>query len=167
MSSSALHSQRPAGIYGKHKRPLSPYTGMERGRVLSNNSHASYWSTSTVSPIASSPEGNSPGSPGGGITDGVSSLNFDPSAGQPYTRDVQYSTEPTGDPYQPHYSQQAPADGASAQENSWYQYYDFIVNVEHGQDPYWQLKAEYSPSAEYPRVVAVENTGGQTASPVT
>ncbi|OTB09196.1 hypothetical protein M426DRAFT_134311 [Hypoxylon sp. CI-4A] len=35
------------------------------------------------------------------------------------------------------------------------QYYDFITSGDPGQGPYWQLKAQYTPSANYPKIFPV------------
>ncbi|RYP56573.1 hypothetical protein DL771_011752 [Monosporascus sp. 5C6A] len=41
-------------------------------------------------------------------------------------------------------------DAESSQGRPWYQYYDFIANVEQGELPYWQLKAGYTANEDYP-----------------
>ncbi|EMR66312.1 putative c2h2 finger domain-containing protein [Eutypa lata UCREL1] len=46
--------------------------------------------------------------------------------------------------------------GSQSQETAWYQYYDFIANVDQGQAPYWQLKTAYTPSKEYPQIMPIQ-----------
>jgi hypothetical protein len=39
----------------------------------------------------------------------------------------------------------------------WWQYYDFIANVESGQEAYWRLKPGYEATADYPETRAPED----------
>ncbi|KAK7749181.1 hypothetical protein SLS62_008362 [Diatrype stigma] len=103
------------------------------GRGPSDRGYSSSrWSTAAVSPSASSPGGYSPESPGSGITDSLSAFNFD--------------------------SNNATTGSESQQQGySWVQYYDFIATtIEQGQTPYWQLKAGYTPSKDYPAIMPAE-----------
>ncbi|KAI8633666.1 hypothetical protein F5Y19DRAFT_470907 [Xylariaceae sp. FL1651] len=43
------------------------------------------------------------------------------------------------------------------QETPWWEFYDFIATVDAGQQAYWRLKPQYTPSASYPSTRAVED----------
>ncbi|KAI1501461.1 hypothetical protein F5X99DRAFT_409045 [Biscogniauxia marginata] len=48
--------------------------------------------------------------------------------------------------------------GGNQQDESWFQYYDFIPSGDAGQGPFWRLKAGYTPSLEYPATINAEQS---------
>ncbi|RYP78840.1 hypothetical protein DL771_000225 [Monosporascus sp. 5C6A] len=140
-------------VTGKDWGYFSPPTGAEMARSPSGSSSASHGSYDAVLPWGSSasPGDNAPNSPGEGITNEFSYLGVSANNGGHETSNIEY-TETSNDHYELPASYQAPVQGdaESSQGHPWYQYYDFIANVEQGQPPYWQLKAGYTANEEYP-----------------
>ncbi|KAI1822128.1 hypothetical protein F4861DRAFT_551039 [Xylaria intraflava] len=49
-------------------------------------------------------------------------------------------------------------DNLANESDRWWEFYDFVADVEHGQPPYWKLKSQITPSFRYPPIrVGVEH----------
>ena len=150
--------------------PTSPYAGAAMMiRNPSDGSQASAGSDYMVSSAPSSLGENapkppsspaSPASPVEGISNDLSYFDFHGSSkGQLLHHQKQedlsmdhtdtIKKEECPDDYPPPV---APLQGISGSSWDWYQYYDFIAKVEHGQMPHWRLKKGLTPTADCPEV---------------
>ncbi|KAI1331869.1 hypothetical protein F5Y16DRAFT_245641 [Xylariaceae sp. FL0255] len=113
-----------------------PYT-TDMARGYSTESKSSTRSVCTAS--TSSPRGYYPEAWGSPISEAASDTGFvDPSMPE---QENSYTTR---------------------NSDHWYNYYNFIVNVEPGQPPYWELKPGYAPTQDYPHIRPAEDLSSAT-----